>query len=56
MAEELKGVLKEKYQEEYQQLIVEEARKVIIYRNLYPFNLQVFLFYVRGYFTNKMEY
>ena len=30
MAEELKGVLKERYQQEYQQFMAEEARKVII--------------------------
>jgi len=29
MAEELKGILKERYQQEYQQFIAEEARKVI---------------------------
>lgn len=28
MAEELKGVLKERYQQEYQQFMAEQARKV----------------------------
>ena len=29
MAEELKGILKERYQKEYEQFMVEEARKVM---------------------------
>ena len=57
MAEELKGVLKERYQQEYQQFMAEEARKVIIRSTemctcvtfLYQLiNLQVFLFQLLG--------